>query len=200
MHTPARCSFTILLTSLLLVACSDQTAQSPALAPVVEDSSVPAAAPADYAEFNTSATIRDVMNTLIDPNADAIWNAVRFELDETGEREVFPVTDEEWQLHRRQAIAMIEGANSLMIPGRRVAPPGATTDFPEYEFLPEEVEAKLREDRQSWITYAQGFQASVQDVIAAIDARDVDRLSETAGLVDAQCESCHSQYWYRSGN
>lgn len=200
MQSSARCFSTVLLASALLAACSENADQSAASAQVAASAPAPAATSAAYAEFNTSATIREVMNTLIDPNADAIWNAVRFEMDADGEREVFPVTDEEWEVHRRQAIAMIEGANSLMIPGRRVAAPGATTDFPEYEFMPEEVEEKLREDRQSWIGFAQGFQTSVLDVIDAIDARDVDRLSETAGLVDAQCESCHSQYWYRTGN
>jgi hypothetical protein len=192
--------FRMLLSAvLLLVSCTDNDGEPAVMGAVAEPQTPGAIAAGDYAEFDTTFTIRDVMNTLIDPNADALWNAVRFEIDEAGEHEVFPVTDADWDLHRRQAIAMIEGANALMIPGRRVAPEGATTEFPEYEYQPAEVEQKLREDRLSWLAFNQGFQASVRDVISAIDARNVDRFSEAAGFVDAACEACHSQYWYRTG-
>ena len=85
-----------------------------------------------------------------------------------------------------------------MIPGRRVAPAGSTTDFPAYEYLPEEVEAKLQEDRQSWIGFAQGLQASAITMLNAIDARNADQLSEFGASLDAACEACHSQYWYRA--
>jgi hypothetical protein len=96
------------------------------------------------------------------------------------------------------AIAIIEGANALMIPGRHVAAPGSTTEFPAYEYMPEEVEAKLAEDRLSWLGFAQALQTSALSVMDAINARDVTRLGETGGLLDQACENCHSQYWYRA--
>lgn len=117
----------LFISSLLMTlnACSHagmgqtQSSQSTS-APV--DNTMPA--------FNTTATIRDVMNTLVDPQADALWNSVRFEVDENGSREMRPETDEDWMALRRAAVAIIEGGNSLMIPGRRVAPAGASTEFP----------------------------------------------------------------------
>ena len=134
----------VFLSILLLAACSDDSVLQR------DSTSIPAAAvdsassaPAPYAEFNTSITIRDVMNTFIDPSADAIWQAVRFEMDENGSREIIPESEEEWEVLRKHAISIIEGANALMIPGRHVAAPGSTTEFPAYEYLPEEVEQKL---------------------------------------------------------
>ncbi len=80
-----------------------------------------------YEEFNTRLTIRDVMNTLIDPNADIVWEAVGYEAmfvdGETVIVDSSPQSDEDWEMLRRNVIAMVEGANSLMIPGREVAPP-----------------------------------------------------------------------------
>ena len=183
----------------LLVSCNENTGNQAVTSPLP-------AAPADsssatlYTEFNTHNTIRDVMNTLIDPSADALWQAVRFEIDANGPHEEFPETEEEWAALRKHAISIIEGGNALMIPGRLVAAPGSTTDFPEFEYLPEEVAAKLAEDRLSWLGFAQGLQSSAIDILDAIDDRDVERFSISGGLMDEACESCHSQYWYKPEN
>src|SRR5690606_22779167 len=96
----------------------------------------------------------------------------------TGEHEYRPETDEEWLALRHEAISIIEGGNALMIPGRRVAAAGATTEFPDFEYLPDEVQAKLDEDRLAWDGFAQGLQAAAVQIIEAIDARDVDLFSE----------------------
>lgn len=188
------------LFTLLSIGCGerpqdDAAAANPAPPSATASSARPAAA---YAEFNTSITIRDIMNTFIDPSADAIWQSVRFDIDETGAHEEVPDTDEDWEALRKHAISIVEGANALMIPGRRVAAAGATTEFPAYEYLPEEVEQKLTEDRIAWVVFAQGLQNSALNVMDAIAARDVARLSDSGGLLDEACENCHSQYWYRT--
>ncbi len=114
-----------------------------------------------YSEFNVQMTIRDVMNTFIDPNADIFWEAVSYDASlDGGIVELRPETDEDWAVLRKSAIGIIEGANSLMIPGRRVAPPGSTTDYPDAEYEPLEVEEKLQADRASWVGFAQGLQAT----------------------------------------
>jgi hypothetical protein len=177
--------------TLLLAACAPAADQSVSSTAALE------LRPA-YAEFNTDLTIREVMNNLIDPSADALWTAVKFEMDENGSRELRPESDEDWAALRQHAVFVIEGGNALMIPGRRVAPPGATTEFPAYEYQPDEVDAILRQDWQSWQGFAQGLQASAFDMLRAIDARDADLLSEYGAALDEACESCHSRYWYRS--
>ncbi len=179
----------------VLVACNPAAEEPPQNAGAAAQPSL------NYEEFNTSLTIRDVMNTLIDPNADVVWEAVGYDATfvdgEVIITESRPETDEDWAALRLNVIAMIEGANSLMIPGRQVAPLGATTDFPDYEYLPNEVEARLREDRQSWIGFAQAFQLANLEVLAAIDARDLESYVEAGGRVDDACTACHQQYWYR---
>ena len=179
-----------------IAACSPAPEQSAAVA--VTPVATSASAPPATTRFNTVATIRDVMNTLIDPSADVLWNAVRFEMDAGGSREMRPETDEQWQVLREHAVAIIEGGNSLMIPGRRVAPEGATTEFPEYEYVPDEVDQKLQEDWQSWLGFAQGLQGSAELMLDAIVKRDADLLTRYGADLDGACEACHSQYWYRA--
>ena len=176
----------------LLVSCSE------AAPPPQPTQSVapPAAATQSY---NTDITIREIMASLVDPHADAIWNSVRVVSDANGITEYVPETDEDWLALRIGAISIIEGANALMMPGRQVAPPGAEGEFPEYEFTPEEVAAKLTADPDSWIGFAGGLQNAAFEILGAIDARDTDRLVEWGAHLDETCEACHSVYWYRDG-
>ena len=76
--------------------------------------------------FNTQITIREIMASLIDPHADALWNSVKVVSDENGITEYYPETEEDWTALRISAVTVIEGSNALMMPGRAVAPPGAT--------------------------------------------------------------------------
>ena len=61
------------------------------------------------------------MDAFIDPAADHIWDAVAITVTAKGREEKYPRTDEEWKELRRRAIQIMEGANLLLVPGRRVA-------------------------------------------------------------------------------
>jgi len=149
--------------------------------------------------YYTGITIREIMASLIDPPADALWNSIRVVSDSNGITEYYPETDEEWSALRASAVSIIEGSNSLMMPGRRVAPPGAEGEFPEYEFTPEEVEEVLAEDPDSWVVFSRTLQDAGLKMLDAVDARDAELLSEYGALLDEACESCHAAYWYRAG-
>jgi hypothetical protein len=177
-----------LVTLFVLTSC--------AKAPVETQAAAPAPAPATY---DTRITIREIMASLVDPHADAIWNSLRVVSDSNGITEFYPETDEEWLSLRISAVSIIEGSNSLMMPDRKVAPPGAEGEFPEFEFTPQEVEQKLAADRQSWVGFAGSLQAAAIELLGAIDNRDTDKLTEWGAHLDEACENCHSVYWYRAG-
>jgi len=187
---------TALMTALplaaLLTSCSEQPATPP-------QTTSPNMAPVEATTYDISLSIREIMATLVDINADAIWNSVKVVSDSNGIIEYVPETDEDWASLRANAIGIIEGSNALMMPGRKVAPPGAQGEFPDYEFTPEEVEAKLAADRLSWVGFARGLQNAAKNVLGAIDARDTDKLSEYGANLDEACEACHANYWYRAG-
>ena len=70
------------------------------------------------------ASIKDVMDSIIDPSADVLWGAVGTIVDKNeGTIERLPKTQQDWMDIRRAAVRIIEGANLLMIPGRATAPP-----------------------------------------------------------------------------
>jgi hypothetical protein len=156
-----------------------------------------ATAPAPYSEFNTSASIRDVMDSVVDPNADALWESVRTEIDASGTHTYMPQTDADWLALRRNVIGLLEGGNSLLMPGRRVAPEGAGTD-PEipYAYPPEQIQAALEKERLVFNGFVKGFQATALEILGAIDARNVAKLDDAGELLDRACEACHSHFWY----
>ena len=69
----------------------------------------------------TSVTLeaaRLLMTAVLDPTADAIWDAVKTEMTLEGITEFEPQTDEEWAVVRNAAITLAESGNLLMIGSR----------------------------------------------------------------------------------
>ena len=184
----------LILIAVGLMSCSDTTQEQ---GETVSNNSTVAESPVP--SFHTGITIREIMSSLVDPHADMLWNSVRVVSDSSGITEFSPETDEEWGALKISAISIIEGANSLMIPGRQVARPGAVGEFPEFEFTPEEVQELLDADPQSWIGYSQGLQNAALEMLKAVDERNSELLIETGAYLDEACEACHADYWYREG-
>src|SRR5262245_28856878 len=83
------------------------------------------ATPQSTSDRNRMTTMKDIMDAMVDPSADALWEAVSVTINSDGEIiENVPKTAEEWAAVRRNAIILIEAANLLVIPDRAVAKPG----------------------------------------------------------------------------
>ena len=160
-------------------------------------SSAPAAPPAPAEPtYLPTATIKDLMLSLVDPSADIVWLSVTTIVDEKGLKETMPKTDEEWKKIRHGAIALAEAANLLKMPGRRVAQPGEKSDTPGVELEPEEMDVLIAKDRAAWHERATHLHDAAIDVIGAIDARDGNKVFELGEQIEEACENCHKQYWY----
>ena len=104
------------------------------------------------------ATIRDLMVTVIDPAADGIWFAVKSETTREGTViDTRPRNEEEWQNVRRAATTLLDGADLLMMPGRKVARPDEKSAAPGVELEPAEIEKNINADRTGWNMRAQAL-------------------------------------------
>src|SRR5438105_10037425 len=63
------------------------------------------------------SSIKDLMESIIDPSADVLWGAVTTVVDQEGIHETFPKTPEEWLDLRRAAARIIGGGDVRVIPG-----------------------------------------------------------------------------------
>ena len=147
-------------------------------------------------EYTPSATIKDLMQGLVDPAADEVWLSVTTVMSQTGTVETVPKTDEDWAKVRHGAIKLAEASNLLIVPGRHVARPGEKSEAPGVELEPSEMEALINKDIPGWRARAKALHEAGLAALKAADARDPEKVFEIGEQIEEACESCHSKYWY----
>jgi len=136
------------------------------------------------------------MRSMIDPSADAIWDAVVIEVTTQGTSTTQPETDADWSALRRHAVILVESTNLLLMEGRSVAEPGSRSEIPGVDLEPEKIQSLLADDPETWSAFVGELYESGMEVRAAIESLDVDALLEAGDRLDLACESCHARYWY----
>jgi hypothetical protein len=142
------------------------------------------------------STIKDLMESIIDPSADALWGAVGTVVDRQGVQELAPKTQAEWLDLRRAAVRIIEGGNLLMMPGREAAPVGTKSEAPGIELEPTEITTLIKKKRKDFNAFAQALQVLGMEALQASEAKNADLLVEIGGRMEDVCESCHKTFWY----
>lgn len=147
------------------------------------------------------ASIQEIMESLVDPAADALWESVSTEVTTKGTVERSPKTPEEWLTLRHQAIALQESANLLLLPGRRVAHPGKDLDDAGTagNYTAAQVQQAIDTQGPAFAAHAQALQGAATEILAAVDARNVPALVKAGSTLDQACEACHLQFWYPKG-
>jgi len=161
----------------------------------------PAGASATNSPLRPRSTIREVMDSMVAPSAQGLWDSVGRVSDEKGTKDLEPRSDEEWAAVRRHAVALMETTNLLLIQGRHVARQDqqtlATDDAePGSELPPAEIEKRITQNWNQWSAMTLTLQASAASMLDAIDKKDVARLERYGGDLDEVCESCHLMFWY----
>ena len=167
----------ILVAALLLEDCAGQPS-SPEVTPFV--------------------SIKELMENVIDPISDNIFDAVTVDVTSAGVVETKPVTDEDWAKVRQGAVTLLEGTNLLKIP-RRVAPPGDKNNSGGAnapELSPEQIQEKIDRDRALWNSYADQLRDNALKVLEIVKAKNVEALFQAGSDLDKACENCHLEYWY----
>jgi hypothetical protein len=142
------------------------------------------------------SSIKDLMESIIDPSADILWGAVGTVVDNEGVHETFPKTQEEWLDLRRAAVRIIEGGNLLMMRGREAAPVGTKSENPGIELEPAQITALIKKKRRSFDAFAKALRALGLEALRASDAKDVTLLMDVGGRMEDVCEGCHQTFWY----
>ena len=94
-------------------------------------SSKPAPAAQTEPPFRLTGTIKEIMDSLVDPNADVLWDSVSTTINRQGTIEKQPRTEEDWKMVRRSAVALVEATNLLVMEGRTMAPAGDKSENPD---------------------------------------------------------------------
>jgi len=144
-----------------------------------------------------TSTVKDIMDSIVDLNADGIWDSVETVATIDAVVEKVPRTDDDWKQIRRHSVAIMEASNLLLMPGRRIAAPGQKADDDRIDLRPEEIEALVKKDPAQWATLARGLHDAGLLNRTAAESKDLKKLFEAGEALDTACENCHKKYWYR---
>jgi len=141
---------------------------------------LPPAAPGHSMPASTvaKARINDVMNAMMVPSSNDVWNSVATVTDATGVHESRPKTDEDWNRVYHAAVELSEVPNLLLVTGRERCIGGAIP--PQY--------------RADFASKARELQEAANVAILAARKHDVDALSEAGERIDVACDACHEKY------
>src|SRR2546421_5176021 len=92
-------------------------------------------------------SLKQLMEWVIDPAADAVWDPVKTIITEQGTKEIAPQTQEEWDAVRNGAATLVESANLLMMEGRA-------------------------RDQGEWLAAARRLAATAEQALKAAEAKD----------------------------
>ena len=173
----------LLLSSALFHGC----AQPPAAVPVAEASSL-----------TPVLSVKELMEHIVDPIADWVFDAAVIDVSEKGIVETKPLTDDDWLKVERGALILAESANLLKMP-RTMVPAGdkslnVAPGGPE--LTPAEIEAKVKQDPSMWNRHADGLRDAALESLKVIRTRNAEGLFDVGDKIDKACESCHLEYWY----
>jgi hypothetical protein len=160
--------------------------------------SQPSAAAPLLGEMTPVVSVKELMEHMIDPIADNIFDAVWWETSAKGVVEHRPRTDEDWQKVRTGAVTLAEGIYLLKVP-RPLAPIGDVNNSVgpnPPELSPIQIKAKIDKDPVLWMAKIQALRNVSLEVLEAVKKKDVNALWQASGDLDGACEACHLEYWY----
>ena len=118
------------------------------------------------AEMAAFATTAEIMDGIVIPYSQAIFDAVAYE---NAKLTRAPRNDDEWHRLYVQALAVAEAGNLLMIDGRA-------------------------KDQRDWMALAHEMSLKAAAVAKGASSKDVDRVLEAGGELYETCTACHAKY------
>lgn len=124
---------------------------------------------AEIAVTTPVASIKQIMNGIVLPDAFVVYEAVGTKSSAAGVEEIAPRNDEEWAKVANAAAALIESGNLLLM-GNRVV------------------------DKGDWIKMTHDFMEQGKLALKAAEAKDKDGIVSAGGDLNTTCDNCHAKY------
>jgi hypothetical protein len=185
----------LLSVALALAACQKKDAVA------VSSVASPTAAlptPAAPPPFAITASIQELMDAVIDPAADALWDSVGTTVTAKGTVVRQPRSEEDWKDARRRAIALIEGTNLLIMDGRKLVAPGSAVLDQNTQGVVSAKEGQelLESQHQTFVQFSRALHDVGEQMLKAIDSKDPVGMMNAGAAMDGVCENCHLTFWY----
>src|SRR5882757_508604 len=123
---------------------------------------------ASTSPFQPHVDMKTFMEHVLGPAAAIIWRVNGVVIDEKGEHDLSPKSDDDWEQIVSGAATLAEAANALMIPQR----------------VPD----------AAWNPYVKKLADAADKAYRAAEAHDLKSVSEVSDQLDGICAACHRHY------
>jgi len=120
--------------------------------------------------FQPHVDMKTFMEHVLSPAAVTIWKVNGLVIDEKGEHDLSPKSDDDWEQVLSGAATLAEATNALMIPQR------------------------VRD--QDWNRYVRKLGDAANRACRAAEAHDLKSVSEVSDQLDQICAACHRHYGF----
>ncbi len=118
--------------------------------------------------FRPYVDMKTFMEHVLTPAANAIWRVNGVVIDATGEHDLGPKSDADWETIVSGSATLAEATNALMIPQRALDP--------------------------AWNGYVKKLADAANTAYIAAEAHDLKTISEVSDRLDGICAACHRHY------
>jgi hypothetical protein len=118
--------------------------------------------------FRAHVDMKTFMEHVLTPAAKIVWSVNGVVIDEKGEHDLSPKTEDDWERIVSGAATLAEATNALMIPERALDP--------------------------EWSRYAKALADAADKAYQAAEARDLKTISQVSDQLDGICAACHRRY------
>jgi hypothetical protein len=138
-----------------------------AASPSISDDATPTS-PFQPQPFQPHVDMKTFMEHVLSPAAAIIWKVNGVVIDEKGEHDLSPKSDDDWEKVVSGAATLAEATNALMIPQR------------------------ARD--ADWNPYVRKLADAADKAYRAAEAHDLKSVSEVSDQLDGICAACHRHY------
>ena len=118
--------------------------------------------------FQPHVDMKTFMEHVLSPAAAMIWRVNGVVIDATGEHDLSPKSDDDWEQIVSGAATLAEATNALMIPQRALD--------------------------AEWNPYVKKLADAADKAYRAAEAHDLKSVSEVSDQLDGICAACHRHY------
>jgi hypothetical protein len=137
------------------------------LSGLVASPSISATTPA-MPPFQTHVDMKTFMDHVLTPAANLIWRVNGSVIDASGEHDLSPKTDDDWENITSGAATLAEATNALMIPQRALDP--------------------------EWNSYVKKLADAADKAYQAAEVHDLKAVADVSDHLDGICAACHRHY------
>ncbi len=147
-------------------------------------------------ENTANLTIKDIMDSRVDPAGDYLFESVVQISDAKGIHQKAPHTAKQWAEVRHQLQVLIDAPDLLTAPGRKAAHAEDRSRNAAVENEPEQIQRLMDSQHADFVVRAGRLRDAARIGMTAAEAKDYKALFKAISGIDKACESCHLHYWY----